>query len=138
MKLALNFFILFIAGLAISGVLWDFIGLVKILAIRIYTAVEVSSAEKLTAQENYLKAAAKYEKSLPHIKEDNKKLLAKVKNNLGLCYFYLYEKERRDEFKQKSILFFEQALALYEETKSTIAAQETMKNLQNAKKLLEF
>ena len=95
----------FIAGLVISGILGDIIVIISNAAGRASLARSVSKAERHIAGGNFEKAKKEYEKALGKIKPDNKKLLAKIKNNTALIIFTEGDGEKNAEkIKEKSLL----------------------------------
>jgi len=127
----------FIAGLAISGVLGDLIVAVHNSAGRISAARSISRAEKDYAGGNFSEGLIEYEKALGKIKPDNKILLAKVKNDMGLGEFNLAAENKDAARMEKSILLFKDALALYKETGNAELAAQTQTNLNTAQKTLK-
>ena len=122
----------FIAGLAISGVLGDLIVVVSNSVGRISSAWSVSQAEREIAGGNFLQAQKHYEKALQKIDPQNKKLLAKTKNNYALAIYYDAAENNDAAQIEKSREIFKEALMLYEELGDEASAQEVEENIKTA------
>jgi tetratricopeptide (TPR) repeat protein len=127
----------FIAGLVVSGVLGDLIIVAKNSVVRIYCAWEIVSAEKMVAAGDFSNAISEYENVLKYISPENKKLLAKTKNNLAMSVFSAADKEKNRRSLQKSIEIFDEALALYREINYAEGVKQVEINIQTAKSVLE-
>ena len=136
MKQLATILIGFIAGLVISGVLGDIIVAVNTSAGRISAAWMVSRAEKHIAGGNFSKAVEEYEKALPKISLKNKKLLAKVKNNMALSKFTLADNGKDREGIEEAILMFSESLELYKELGDTESIKQVETNMQEAQYVL--
>jgi tetratricopeptide (TPR) repeat protein len=113
----------FIVGLIISGVGIDIFSYISRSYNRLYIARTISKAEKMVAQDRYKEAIELYEKAYVKINstmnnDKNEILIAKIKNNQGLCFSKQFE-------KSKNILDFDLALAMFQE------AYATYKKIQN-------
>lgn len=113
----------FIVGLIISGVGIDIFSYISRSVNRFYIAKTISKAERMVAQDRYTEAIALYEKAYAKINssmndDKNEILVAKIKNNQGLCLSKQFE-------KSKNILDFNSALAMFQE------AYATYKKIQN-------
>ncbi|MCL2145405.1 MAG: tetratricopeptide repeat protein [Endomicrobia bacterium] len=127
----------FIAGLAISGVLGDIIIVVNSAAGRVTSAWNVSRAEKYISADNFSEAVKEYEKALKKIRSGNKKLLAKIKNNMALCVFTQADKENNLEKIKESITMFAESLELYKELGDAESIKQVETNIEEARKVLE-
>ena len=127
----------FIAGLAISGVLGDIIVAVNNSAGRISSAWTISKADKFAAGGNFLQAEIEYEKALGKISPENKKLTAKVKNNLALCVFNVADAAKDAEGIAKSLSIFSQSLELHKELNDLESVKQVETNIKEAERVLE-
>lgn len=127
----------FIAGLVISGVLFDAIVYIGKSFNRISVAWSVSKAEKSFANERFSDAVLIYEKILPKINPDNKKLYAKTENNLALSILKTAESSGKFEDIDKAIKLFLDAEQIYLEIKDNELAGQTAKNIIAAQKIRE-
>ena len=127
----------FIAGLVISGILGDIIVMISNAAGRASLAWSVSKAEKHIAGGNFKKAKKEYEKALGKIKPDNKKLLAKIKNNTALIIFTEGDGEKNAEKIKESVLLFSQSLDLYRELGDYESVKQVKTNIMQARSALE-
>ncbi|AKL98290.1 hypothetical protein [Endomicrobium proavitum] len=137
MKRPATIIIGFIAGLAISGVLGDLIIAASSSAGRISSAWSISKAEKFYAGGNFSESLNEYEKALGKVKPDNKKLIAKIKNNQALNVFAIADKAKDKSQIKKSLELFNESLKIYEEIKDTQGAAEVNVNIGEAKKALK-
>ncbi|MDR1696467.1 MAG: hypothetical protein LBR69_07600 [Endomicrobium sp.] len=128
----------FIAGLAISGVLGDIIVAVNNSAGRISSAWAVAKADKSAAGGNFSQAAIQYEKALVKINPENKKLTAKVKNNLALSVFNVADAAKDAEGIKKSISVFSQSLELHKELNDPESVEQTETNIKEAEAALNL
>ncbi|MDR2427153.1 MAG: hypothetical protein LBD46_08270 [Endomicrobium sp.] len=136
-KPAVTIIVGFIAGLVISGILIDIIGLINNSADRVLSAWYVSKSEKYIAVGNFSRAAKEYEKALKKIKPNNKKLLAKIKNNLALIVFTEAEKKGNKSKIKESLEMFEESLNLYKALNDSESAKQVEINIKEAKFVLE-
>ncbi len=127
----------FIAGLVISGILGDIIVIISNAAGRASLARSVSKAERHIAGGNFEKAKKEYEKALGKIKPDNKKLLAKIKNNTALIIFTEGDGEKNAEKIKESVLLFSQSLDLYRELGDYESVKQVETNIMQARSALE-
>lgn len=127
----------FIAGLVISGILGDIIVIISNAAGRASLARSVSKAERHIAGGNFEKAKKEYEKALGKIKPDNKKLLAKIKNNTALIIFTEGDGEKNAEKIKESVLLFSQSLDLYKELGDYESVKQVETNIMQARSALE-
>lgn len=127
----------FIAGLVISGVLADLIIVAKNAAGRVSSAWSVSRAEKYIAGGSFSKAKKEYEKALKNLKPDNKKLLAKVKNNMALIIFTEADQEKDAVRIKESLEMFSQSLELYKELNDSESIKQVEINIEEAQTVLE-
>lgn len=127
----------FIAGLVISGILGDIIVIISNAAGRASLARSVSKAERHIAGGNFEKAKKEYEKALGKIKPDNKKLLAKIKNNTALIIFTEGDGEKNAEKIKESVLLFSQSLDLYRELGDYESVKQVETNIMQARSTLE-
>lgn len=127
----------FIAGLVISGILGDIIVIISNAVGRASLARSVSKAERHIAGGNFEKAKKEYEKALGKIKPDNKKLLAKIKNNTALIIFTEGDGEKNAEKIKESVLLFSQSLDLYRELGDYESVKQVETNIMQARSALE-
>lgn len=127
----------FIAGLAVSGVIGDMIVAVNNAAGRVTSAWSVSKAEKYIAGGDYSKAVKEYKKAEKKISPSNKKLLAKVKNNMALSIFTEADKEQNIENIRESIEMFAESLDLYKELNDSESIKQVETNIKEARLVLE-
>ncbi|MCL2390425.1 MAG: hypothetical protein FWD54_07380 [Endomicrobia bacterium] len=137
MKAFATIIIGFIAGLAISGVLGDIIVAVNNSAGRMSSAWTISKADKFAAGGNFSQAAAEYENALKKIKPENKKLIAKVKNNLALCVFNVADTAKDPKGIEKSLSIFSESLELHKELNDSESVKQTETNISEAEKALQ-
>ena len=107
----------FIVGLIISGIGIDIFSYVSSSYNRLYIARTISKAERMVAQDKYKEAIELYEKAYAKItstmnEDKNEILVAKIKNNQGLCLSKQFE-------KSKNMLDFDSALELFKEAYAT-------------------
>lgn len=127
----------FIAGLAVSGVIGDMIVAVNNAAGRVTSAWSVSKAEKYIAGGDYSKAVKEYKKAEKKISPSNKKLLAKVKNNMALSIFTEADKEQNIENIRESIEMFAESRDLYKELNDSESIKQVETNIKEARLVLE-
>ena len=126
----------FIAGLAISGVLGDMIGLIGNAADKVSCAWTVSRAEKYIAGGNFIAAKKEYDKILNNTKSVNKRVLAKVQNNTAMIIFNEGDKQK-DAVKIKEALFlFSQSLENYKILNDSESSKEVERNIKEANSVL--
>jgi len=127
----------FIAGLVISGILADVFSYAGKSLNRINVARIISKAERSFADERFSDAVSLYEKALAKINPDNKILYAKTKNNLALSIYKKAEIEKDDVGFAKALDLFLQAQAVYAHTDNKKLSEETDKNIQAARQMVE-
>jgi len=127
----------FIAGLVISGVLGDIIIIVNNAAGRVTSAWSVSKAERHISGGNFSKAVKEYEKALKKISPDNKRLIAKIKNNMALSIFTEADKEGNAERIRESLEMFSEPLALYKELNDAESIKQVETNIEEARRVLD-
>ncbi len=136
MKTIATIIIGFIAGLAISGVLGDMIVAVNNSAGKVSAAWSVSRAEKHVAGGNFSSAITEYEKALKKIKPQNKKLMAKVKNNLAMCLFAVADDAKDVKGIENSLTVFSESLEIYKEMSDTESIKQVENNISEAQSAL--
>ncbi|MEA5000387.1 MAG: hypothetical protein VB017_00710 [Endomicrobiaceae bacterium] len=127
----------FIAGLVISGVLFDAFVYIGKSFNRISVAWTVSKAEKSFSAGRFSDAVLLYEKVLPKINIENKRLYAKTKNNLALSIFRNAELSNNINDVSKSIDIFLEAEQIYLAMNDKELSEQTAKNIQAAQKAKE-
>lgn len=127
----------FIAGLVISGVLFDAFVYIGKSFNRISVAWTVSKAEKSFLAGRFSDAVLLYEKVLPKINIENKRLYAKTKNNLALSIFRNAELSNNINDVSKSIDIFLEAEQIYLAMNDKELSEQTAKNIQAAQKAKE-
>ena len=136
-KPAITIIVGFIAGLVISGVLGDIIVALNNAAGRITSAWSVSRAEKYVSGGDFYKAEKEYENALKKINPDNKKLIAKVKNNMALSVFAQAANDKNSDRIKESIAIFSQSLDLYKELNDSESIKQVETNIEQARKVLQ-
>lgn len=141
-----NFFVItivgFIVGLIISGIGIDIYSYISRSVNRFSVARTISKAEQMVAQDRYTEAIALYEKAYAKISSamnDDKSeiLVAKIKNNQGLCLSKRFEKTKDVlDFKQ-ALSLFEEACAVYKKIKNGELADQTEQNIKILEKMAE-
>lgn len=141
-----NFFVItivgFIVGLIISGIGIDIYSYISRSVNRFSVARTISKAEQMVAQDRYTEAIALYEKAYAKISSamnDDKSeiLVAKIKNNQGLCLSKRFEKTKDVlDFKQ-ALSLFEEAYAVYKKIKNGELADQTEQNIKILEKMAE-
>ncbi|MDD2523709.1 MAG: hypothetical protein WCS83_05700 [Endomicrobiia bacterium] len=127
----------FIAGIVISGILFDAISYIGKSFNRVSVAWTISRAEKSFSNERFSDAVLLYEKALPKINPDNKLLYAKTKNNLALSIFKNAELLKNIKDIEKSIELFQEASKIYLGIDDKELAGQTSKNIQIAQNTKE-
>ena len=127
----------FIAGIVISGILFDAISYIGKSFNRVSVAWTISRAEKSFSNERFSDAVLLYEKALPKINPDNKLLYAKTKNNLALSIFKNAELLKSIKDIEKSIELFQEAEKIYLGIDDKELAGQTSKNIQIAQNTKE-
>ncbi|MBR4632013.1 MAG: hypothetical protein IKO48_01655 [Elusimicrobia bacterium] len=122
----------FIAGLVISGILFDVIKYVGKSFNRASVSWNISKAEKSYSEGRFSDSVLIYKKVLPKISEDNKILLAKTKNNLGLSLYKNYLTTQNKEEITEAMDLMQDAEDIYLETGNNELAEQTSQNLVNA------
>ena len=122
----------FIAGLVISGILFDVIKYVGKSFNRASVSWNISKAEKSYSEGRFSDSVLIYKKVLPKISEDNKILLAKTKNNLGLSLYKNYLTTQNKEEITEAMDLMQDAENLYLEAGNKELAEQTSQNLVNA------
>ena len=122
----------FIAGLVISGILVDVIKYVGKSFNRASVSWNISKAEKSYSEGRFSDSVLIYKKILPKISEDNKILLAKTKNNLGLSLYKNYLTTQNKEEITEAMDLMQDAENLYLEAGNKELAEQASQNLVNA------
>ncbi len=130
------------AGLVLSGVIADVFSYAAKSYNRLYIARTISKAEKMVSQDKYDRAIELYEKAYAKISssmndDKNEILIAKIKNNQGLCLSKRFEKTKDVlDFKQ-ALSLFEEACAVYKKIKNGELADQTEQNIKILEKMAE-
>ncbi len=119
----------FITGLVISGILFDVIKYIGKSFNRVSVSWNISKAEKFYSEGRFSDSALVYKKTLPKIDSDNKVLLAKTKNNLGLSLYKNYLNSKDINELNEALTLFNEAKTIYLETDNTDLANQTDKNI---------
>lgn len=119
----------FITGLVISGILFDVIKYVGKSFNRISVSWDISKAEKLYSNGRFSDSIFLYKKVLPKIPQDNKMLVAKTKNNLGLCIYKNYQITKNADELNEALILFQEAQLIYLELNDTNLANQSQKNI---------
>jgi hypothetical protein len=135
-NLALTIIIGFIAGLAISGILGDIIVMANKSVGKISSAWAVKRAERQISGGNFAAAVREYEKALKKISPANKKLLAKIKNNMALCIFTEADKDGNASEIERSVKMFSESLDLYKELNDAESISQVETNINEAESVL--
>jgi len=128
--------------LIISGIGIDIYSYISRSVNRFSVARTISKAEQMVAQDRYTEAIALYEKAYAKISSamnDDKSeiLVAKIKNNQGLCLSKRFEKTKDVlDFKQ-ALSLFEEACAVYKKIKNGELADQTEQNIKILEKMAE-
>ena len=119
----------FITGLVISGILFDVIKYIGKSFNRVTVSWNISKAEKFYSEGRFSDSALVYKKVLPKIDSDNKILLAKTKNNLGLSLYKNYLNSKNINELNEALTLFNEAKTIYSEINNTDLANQTDKNI---------
>ena len=119
----------FITGLVISGILFDVIKYIGKSFNRVSVSWNISKAEKFYSEGRFSDSALVYKKTLPKIDSDNKVLLAKTKNNLGLSLYKNYLNSKDKNELNEALTLFNEAKTIYLEINNTDLANQTDKNI---------
>lgn len=125
----------FIVGLVISGVGIDIYSYISRSVNRFSVARTISKAEKMVAQDRYTEAIALYEKAYAKISSamnDDKSeiLVAKIKNNQGLCLSKQFEKSKNILDFNSALTMFREAYATYTKIQNGELADQTEQNIK--------
>lgn len=131
-NIAVTVIVGFIAGLVISGILVDVIKYVGKSFNRVSVSWNISKAEKAYSGGRFSDSVLIYKKVLPKISEDNKILLAKTKNNLGLSLYKNYLTTQNKEEITEAMDLMQDAENLYLEAGNKELAEQASQNLVNA------
>ena len=119
----------FITGLVISGILFDVIKYIGKSFNRVSVSWNISKAEKFYSEGRFSDSVLVYKKTLPKIDSDNKVLLAKTKNNLGLSLYKNYLNSKDKNELNEALTLFNEAKTIYLEINNTDLANQTDKNI---------
>ena len=119
----------FITGLVISGILFDVIKYIGKSFNRVSVSWNISKAEKFYSEGRFSDSVSVYQKTLPKIDSDNKILLAKTKNNLGLSLYKNYLNSKDTNELNEALALFNEAKTIYLEINNTDLANQTDKNI---------
>ena len=134
-----NFFVItivgFIVGLIISGVGIDIYSYISRSVNRFSIARTISKAEQMVAQERYPEAIGLYEKAYAKITsamndDENEILVAKIKNNQGLCLSKQFEKSKNIVDFNSALAMFQEAYVTYKKIQNGELADQTKKNIK--------
>ncbi|GAB1402327.1 hypothetical protein MASR1M68_12380 [Elusimicrobiota bacterium] len=134
-----NFFVItivgFIVGLIISGIGIDIYSYISRSVNRFSVARTISKAEQMVAQDRYPEAIALYEKAYAKISsamndDKNDILVAKIKNNQGLCLSKQFEKSKNILDFDSALEMFREAYATYKKIQNGELADQTEKNIK--------
>jgi len=134
-----NFFVItivgFIVGLIISGIGIDIYSYISRSVNRFSVARTISKAEQMVAQDRYTEAIALYEKAYAKISSamnDDKSeiLVAKIKNNQGLCLSKQFEKSKNILDFNSALTMFREAYATYTKIQNGELADQTEQNIK--------
>lgn len=127
----------FITGLVISGILFDVIKYIGKSFNRVSVSWNISKAEKFYSEGRFSDSVLVYKKILPKIDSDNKILLAKTKNNLGLSLYKNYLNSKNINELNEALTLFNEAKTIYTEINNTDLATQTDKNILIAEQELQ-
>ena len=127
----------FITGLVISGILFDVIKYIGKSFNRVSVSWNISKAEKFYSEGRFSDSVLVYKKTLPKIDSDNKVLLAKTKNNLGLSLYKNYLNSKDINELNEALTLFNEAKTIYTEINNTDLATQTDKNILIAEQKLQ-
>ncbi len=134
-----NFFVItivgFIVGLIISGIGIDIYSYISRSVNRFSVARTISKAEQMVVQDRYPEAIALYEKAYAKISsamndDKNDILVAKIKNNQGLCLSKQFEKSKNILDFDSALEMFREAYATYKKIQNGELADQTEKNIK--------
>jgi hypothetical protein len=128
-NIAVTVIVGFITGLVISGILFDVIKYIGKSFNRVSVSWNISKAEKFYSNGRFSDSVLIYKKTLPKISKDNKILLAKTKNNLGLSLYKNYTVTKNNDELNEALSLFNEAKAIYTEINNTNLADQTDKNI---------
>lgn len=128
-NIAVTVIVGFITGLVISGILFDVIKYIGKSFNRVSVSWNISKAEKFYSNGRFSDSVLIYKKTLPKISKDNKILLAKTKNNLGLSLYKDYTLTKNNDELNEALSLFNEAKTIYTEINNTNLADQTDKNI---------
>lgn len=128
-NIAVTVIVGFITGLVISGILFDVIKYIGKSFNRVSVSWNISKAEKFYSNGRFSDSVLIYKKTLPKISKDNKILLAKTKNNLGLSLYKDYTLTKNNDELNEALSLFNEAKIIYTEINNTNLADQTDKNI---------
>ena len=128
-NIAVTVIVGFITGLVISGILFDVIKYIGKSFNRVSVSWNISKAEKFYSNGRFSDSVLIYKKTLPKISKDNKILLAKTKNNLGLSLYKDYTITKNNDELNEALSLFNEAKTIYTEINNTNLADQTDKNI---------
>ena len=128
-NIAVTVIVGFITGLVISGILFDVIKYIGKSFNRVSVSWNISKAEKFYSNGRFSDSVLIYKKTLPKISKDNKILLAKTKNNLGLSLYKNYTVTKNNDELNEALSLFNEAKTIYTEINNTNLADQTDKNI---------
>ena len=128
-NIAVTVIVGFITGLVISGILFDVIKYIGKSFNRVSVSWNISKAEKFYSNGRFSDSVLIYKKTLPKISKDNKILLAKTKNNLGLSLYKDYTVTKNNDELNEALSLFNEAKTIYTEINNTNLADQTDKNI---------
>ena len=128
-NIAVTVIVGFITGLVISGILFDVIKYIGKSFNRVSVSWNISKAEKFYSNGRFSDSVLIYKKTLPKISKDNKILLAKTKNNLGLSLYKNYTVTKNSDELNEALSLFNEAKTIYTEINNTNLADQTDKNI---------
>lgn len=122
-------------GLIISGIGIDIFSYISRSVNRFYIARTISKAERMVAQDRYPEAIALYEKAYAKIcsamnDDKNEILVAKIKNNQGLCLSKQFEKSKNILDFNSALVMFQEAYVTYKKIQNGELADQTEKNIK--------
>lgn len=119
----------------ISGIGIDIYSYISRSVNRFSVARTISKAEQMVAQDRYPEAIALYEKAYAKISsamndDKNDILVAKIKNNQGLCLSKQFEKSKNILDFDSALEMFREAYATYKKIQNGELADQTEKNIK--------
>lgn len=119
----------------ISGIGIDIYSYISRSVNRFYIARTISKAEQMVAQDRYPEAIELYEKAYAKITsamndDKNEILVAKIKNNQGLCLSKQFEKSKNILDFNSALAMFREAYATYKKIQNGELADQTEKNIK--------